>query len=483
MTQNFTAASNAKILVVGDIILDRYVHGDTNRISPEAPVPVVKVHNIEERPGGAANVAMNIASLGLQVELLGITGNDESAAILEAHLQKNGVKSTLIRCKGFPTVTKLRVLSQNQQLLRLDYESMFELARSEELNSKFRELLHGVQMVVLSDYAKGSLESLESMIEIAVENQIPVLVDPKGADFSRYRQASVLTPNQSEFLSIVGPCSNDEEFDSKAEALCKELQLGALLVTRGRDGMSLYNSEKGTVFHQAALAHEVFDVTGAGDTVIGVLAASLVSSYSLEEAVVLANTAAGVVVEKLGAANVSLEELNSALSESSGHHGRYGICSESQLSRILQIQKDNGARIVMTNGCFDVIHAGHVDYLEKAKKLGDVLVVAVNDDASVSRLKGSGRPVNSLEQRMQVLAALSATDCVCSFSEDTPERLIKSVSPDVLVKGADYQEDEIVGADFVRSYGGTVERIEFEINTSSSSIIKKIKGSPADAQK
>ncbi len=483
MTHRFNGSPVAKILVVGDIILDRYVHGDTTRISPEAPVPVVKVNRVEERPGGAANVAMNIASLGLQVELLGITGKDESADILETQMTSNAVVSTLVRCEGFPTVTKLRVLSQNQQLLRLDYESSQAPAVADEVQAQYARLLTDVQLVVISDYAKGSLQSLESMIKAAREKEIPVLVDPKGSDFSRYRQATVLTPNLNEFLAVVGECGDESEFDSKALELCKNLELDALLVTRGRDGMTLYTAEKGKLLHQPALAHEVFDVTGAGDSVIGVLAASLVSSHSLEEAVIFANTAAGLVVEKLGAASVSVDELNSALANRISKTGTSGVYPASELVDIVQSEKDKGATIVMTNGCFDVLHAGHVDYLEKARQHGDYLVVAVNNDASVERLKGKGRPVNTLGHRMKVLSALASTDWICSFAEDTPEALIHEICPDVLVKGADYEEHEIVGADFVKTRGGRVERIAIEIDTSSSEIINSINLSKMDSEK
>ncbi len=482
MTHRFNASSAVKILVVGDIILDRYVHGDTTRISPEAPVPVVKVNRVEERPGGAANVAMNIASLGLQVELLGITGKDESADILEKQVNSNAVASNLVRCEGFPTVTKLRVLSQNQQLLRLDYESSLAPAVAEEVQAQYARLLSDVQLVVISDYAKGSLQSLETMVKAARERQIPVLVDPKGSDFSRYRQATVLTPNLNEFLAVVGDCDDESEFDSKALELCKELELDALLVTRGSEGMTLYTAEEGKLLHEPALAHEVFDVTGAGDSVIGVLAASLVSSHSLEEAVVFANTAAGLVVEKLGAASVSTEELNAALANRISKPGRSGVYPASNLVDIVQAEQEKGATVVMTNGCFDVLHAGHVDYLEKARQHGDYLLVAVNDDASVERLKGKGRPVNSLENRMKVLSALASTDWICSFSEDTPAKLIQEICPDVLVKGADYEEHEIVGADFVKARGGRVERIAIEIDQSSSEIIKNLKRSKMDSK-
>lgn len=462
--------------MVGDIILDRYVYGDTTRISPEAPVPVVKVSDVEERPGGAANVATNIAALGPGVGLLGITGNDEYAGILEKQLAKAGVDRFLIGQDGFPTVTKLRVLSQNQQLLRLDYEASELNLDANIISEKYRELLSTTDVVVISDYAKGSIQSPQLMIDAARSKNLQVLVDPKSSDFSRYRRATMLTPNLKEFLAVVGPCENEEEFDEKAKQLCETLELEGLLVTRGKDGMSLYRRGSEEVVHQAALAHEVYDVTGAGDTVIAVFASSLASSYEMEQAIVFANTAAGLAVEKLGAACISLGELNHSLSEQGVTGLADGICTSAEIENLLVGCREQGQKIVMTNGCFDIIHAGHVDYLQKAKRLGHRLIVAVNDDDSVKRLKGNDRPINPLSDRMKVLSGLASTDWVCSFSEDTPERLIRELKPDVLVKGADYQVDEIVGGEFVKSYGGEIVRIAFENSSSTSNIIKRISG-------
>ena len=481
MINYFSPASNARVLVVGDVILDRYVHGDTNRISPEAPVPVVKVFKTEERPGGAANVAMNIRALEVSVQLIGMTGDDSSADILSAQLKESGVECNFVRTKGFSTITKLRVLSQHQQLIRLDYESDLNIANLEPLHNLYKKALEQTDIVVLSDYAKGSLSMIEEYIQQAKSREIPVLVDPKGSDFSRYRGASFLTPNLKEFESIVGLCKSDLELEQKAIELCKSLDLGALIVTRGEKGLSMVDSTSDNVIHLHARAHEVFDVTGAGDTVIGALASALASGYKPEQAISFANIAAGLVVEKLGTASVSVSELNAAIE--GRNRTSSGIIQRQDLVKIIEAARVRNERIVMTNGCFDIIHAGHVEYLKAARELGDRLLIVVNEDESVFRLKGENRPVNSLKNRMSVLAALSSSDWISSFSEDTPEEIIALVKPDILVKGADYSQEEIVGADFVGSYGGEVVTIPFETECSTSDIIKKIQAGNAGDSK
>ncbi len=472
MTDYFLPVTTARVLVAGDVILDRYVHGDTSRISPEAPVPVVKVHKTEERPGGAANVAMNIRALNVAVQLLGITGDDGFADMLSNQLQQAGVDCNFIRQAGFPTVTKVRVISQHQQLLRLDYEADAGTTGNAALLDSYAQQLKHSDIVVLSDYAKGSLQFVEDFIKQAKERGIPVLVDPKGNDFSRYRGASLLTPNIKEFEAIVGACKDETDIVEKAIGLCRSLELDGLLITRGELGMSMIDAASSAVLHLPAHAHEVFDVTGAGDTVIAVLAAALASAYELEQAVHFANFAAGLVVEKLGTASVNLSELNVAIGR--GGAASTGIVNKHELLNVIEAARAGHERIVMTNGCFDILHAGHVDYLQQAKALGDRLLVVVNDDDSVFRLKGENRPVNTIENRMLVLAGLAATDWVSPFTEDTPEEIVRLVKPDVLVKGADYLENQIAGADFVKSYGGKVVTIPLQTQCSTSEIIKKI---------
>ncbi len=472
MKQIFTPDNRAKVLIAGDVILDRYLYGDTTRISPEAPVPVVHVRKTEERPGGAGNVALNISKLGVQSCLVGITGNDDSADVLEKYLTDENVECQFVRQDGLPTVTKLRVLSQHQQLIRLDYESTAIEINVEKVNALFIQQLQESMVVVLSDYAKGSLRDISNLIQQARDKGCTVLIDPKGVDFSRYQGASVLTPNLKEFEKVVGECDDIDEIVSKAKSLCQSLELEALLVTRGKDGMTLIRQDEQAVYLPSR-ALDVFDVTGAGDTVIATLAAAIASGHDIVHATALANEAAGLVVAKLGTAYVTVEELNRAVME---HHVKNkGILNNDHLMSVVSEIKKQGETLVMTNGCFDILHAGHVQYLQQAKQLGDYLLVAVNDDASVSRLKGAERPVNQLADRMAVLDALEAVDWVIPFSEDTPENLINKVLPQVLVKGGDYHISEIAGADAVIKNKGEVKIFPLLEGSSSSRIIETVK--------
>ena len=470
MKPKFLPDNSAKVLVVGDVILDRYVYGETTRISPEAPVPVVLVKRSEERPGGAGNVALNIARLGINACLVGLTGDDFASETLEHELVNAGVSCSFSRQTDFPTITKLRVISQHQQLLRLDYETPCSHTTSSALFELFKLDLAQANIVVLSDYAKGSLSNIEKYISECNRHGKKVLVDPKGNDFERYKGASLLTPNYREFESVVGLCGDLEELVDRGRKLCSSLSLEALLVTRGENGMTLIPAS-GNAIHLAAEALEVFDVTGAGDTVIATMASALVSGYDYLQATQLANRAAGLVVAKLGAASVTADELN--FHENPGTHMKPGKLSESDILALVAQIKARNETIVMTNGCFDIIHAGHVGYLRQAKEYGDHLIVAINDDASVQRLKGKGRPVNSLDNRITVLSALEGVDWVIPFTEDTPEKLIKMINPDVLVKGGDYREDEIAGAGFVREQGGDVKIIPYIQDCSTSRIINK----------
>ena len=461
----------AAVLVVGDVMLDRYWHGGTSRISPEAPVPVVKVEQIEDRPGGAANVALNIAALGAPAVLVGVTGVDEAARSLCDSLAAAGVQAHFQQIAGQPTIVKLRVLSRHQQLLRMDFEEPFH-TDAVALAADVERLLSGIKVLVLSDYGKGALQNHQALIQLARAKGIAVLADPKGKDFSIYRGASLITPNLSEFETIVGHCRDEAELVAKGDALMRELELGALLVTRGEHGMTLLRPEQAPL-HLPARAREVFDVTGAGDTVISTLAASIAAGEALPQAVALANLAAGIVVAKLGTAAISAPELRRAVQREEG--SERGVVSLDQLLLALEDARAHGEKIVFTNGCFDILHAGHVSYLEQARAQGDRLVLAVNDDASVSRLKGPGRPINAVDRRMAVLAGLGAVDWVVSFSEDTPENLLRAVRPDVLVKGGDYSVDGVVGGDIVRAYGGEVRVLGLVENSSTTAIVEKIR--------
>jgi len=485
MTLQIPNFNKARVLVVGDLMLDKYWQGATLRISPEAPVPVVRVDQFENRPGGAGNVAVNIAALGASVSVDGFAGKDADGKLLEDCLRKTGVHCCFERQAETTTITKLRVLSRHQQLIRLDFEDGFIDQDYRALVNRFERNLKQADVVVLSDYAKGTLYSInlpqdagivQEMIHIAEAAGKPVLIDPKGKDFYIYHGATLLTPNLAEFESIVGHCRDDGELAAKGEALLNKLALEALLITRSDRGMTLLRAGH-QALHIPAQAREVFDVTGAGDTVISVMAAAIAAGETMDNAATLANIAAGIVVGKLGAAAVSVAELQDAISArhqgSVSSHSR--ITDESTLSALIQKSRGMGEKIVMTNGCFDILHAGHTGYLERARQLGDRLIVAVNDDASVARLKGPGRPINSLTQRMKVLAALQSVDWVVPFSEDTPERLICSVMPDILVKGGDYKPREIAGYECVKRNGGDVIVLGYEQGCSTTDIIDSIR--------
>ncbi len=464
--------SAARILVIGDLMLDRYWYGAASRISPEAPVPVVRVGEVEERAGGAGNVALNVAALDGHVHVAGYTGDDEASATLETLLSRRGVQCGFIPVSGHATITKLRVISRHQQLIRLDFEDGFGDVDGDTLTAHCRTAMAAAEVVILSDYGKGTLRDAAALIAQARRAGKPVLIDPKGTDFKRYHGATVITPNQTEFEAVVGACADDAEMIAKGQRLLAELALDALLVTRSEKGMLLLRADAAPLGFPTH-ARDVFDVTGAGDTVIGVLGAALAAGTPLPEAVALANLAAGVVVRKLGTATASLRELQTAMLE---HEPlQRGLVTEAELITLLDKARVSGERVVMTNGCFDILHAGHVAYLSQAAQRGDRLVVAVNDDESVRRLKGAQRPVNPLMQRMAVLAGLESVDWVVSFAEDTPRRLVEALSPDVLVKGGDYQPQDVAGGDWVRGRGGEVVVLDYIDGCSTSAIIAAIR--------
>jgi len=464
--------SKAKVLVIGDVMLDRYWYGSTNRISPEAPVPVVKVTQQEERPGGAGNVALNIAAYGAKVTLLGVLGDDEPGDKLLSQLEAAGVDVHFQRLSGVPTITKLRIISRHQQLMRLDAEeNIQDHIDQHALMANFQHYLNDVDLVVLSDYAKGTLHESRALIDAAKQAGIPVIVDPKHTDYHVYRGASLITPNIHEFETVAGDCDDEAAILKRATTLCEKFDLESILITRGERGMTLVRST-GEESYLPTQAKEVFDVTGAGDTVVATLAVAIASGATYEEAMVYANMAAGIVVGKMGAATVSMPELKGALWSDKAK--KRGVMNQDQLLMSVLAARASGQTIAMTNGCFDILHAGHVHYLNLAKEQADRLVVAVNDDASVSRLKGPSRPINSVERRMAVLAGLSCVDWVVSFSQDTPEQLLEFIRPDVLIKGGDYDPEEVVGAEIVKDYGGEVKVLGYVEGLSTTSTIEKI---------
>ncbi len=464
--------SQGRVLVVGDLMLDRYWHGPTQRISPEAPVPVVRIHDEEFRPGGAANVAMNIAALGGAVSLLGLTGDDPVADQLEQHLSAQGIDCRFDRQPAYDTITKLRIISRHQQLIRLDFEDGFPDYQPQALLTEFERQLSQCDLVILSDYGKGTLREVQPFIQLARTQHKAIFIDPKGSDFSKYQGATLITPNLNEFEAVQGPAPDNDTLETQGNALMNSCDLQALLITRGEAGMSLLEKSQ-PPRHMPALAREVFDVTGAGDTVIAVLAAAMAAGMPLEAATHLANTAAGVVVGKVGTAVVNRDELASALEAEQVVHR--GIVDETQLQSALTLSRRQGETIVFTNGCFDILHAGHVTYLEDASRLGDRLIVAVNIDETVRALKGPDRPVNRVEQRMKVLAALGCVDWVIAFSEETPESLICRLKPDFLVKGGDNDPDQIPGARCVRDNGGEVRVLTYVDGISTTRIVETIR--------
>ena len=449
-----------RVLVVGDVMLDKYIWGEVGRISPEAPVPVVRATHHSEQPGGAANVAMNLSRLGAQTHVVGFTGGDDNEKLLAESLRKNGISPHFVVSDGFPTITKQRILGGRQQMLRLDSERLDTRPRADydRLVSAVLAHLPGSHAVVLSDYAKGVLTPgvCKLVIQAARKLGIPVLVDPKSADFSRYSGATTICPNLGELAAAAHFDAHDlNAVLDAAEAMVSTLDVEFLTATLGDKGIALLRP--GSRFIAPAVARQVFDVSGAGDTVISVLALCLASGLKPETSVELANIAAGIVVGKVGTVPVEQHELLAALAPEIALHAKDKVVARKELVSRVALWKNNGERVAFTNGCFDLLHVGHITVLEQARRFGDRLIVAINSDASVSALKGPNRPIVGEKERARVLAALAAVDAVVVFDEPTPLELIVATRPDVLVKGGDYGVDTVVGAGEVQSWGGQVK--------------------------
>ena len=461
--------SKARVLVIGDVMLDRYWSGKAARISPEAPVPVVHVKTIEDRVGGAGNVALNIAKLGGMVTLLCVIGDDDEGKAIQKLLEAAGVDCEFVVEKTVRSICKLRVMAQHQQLIRVDFEESPLKFDEEVLFARLRTHLPENNVLVLSDYGKGTLADAARHIHEAKQAGLKVLVDPKGLDYKRYARADIITPNLAELQAVVGVCENEQDLLEKGRELLKQYKFSSLLLTRGEAGMTLIQE---TQAHSLpAQAKDVFDVTGAGDTVIAVMALGVALNMPLAEAMYLANLAGGIVVGKLGTSTVSTLELSRAMHGERG--SQYGIVTEDELVKLILRAKAHDEHIIMTNGCFDLLHAGHVTYLQQAKALGDRLIVAVNSDASVKQLKGENRPINGLHERMTVLAALACVDWVVGFEEETPERLYCRLLPDVIVKGGDYASEQVAGGDCVVKAGGEVKILQFVDGQSTTAMINK----------
>jgi D-beta-D-heptose 7-phosphate kinase/D-beta-D-heptose 1-phosphate adenosyltransferase len=468
MAKIFPEYHGAHVAVIGDIMLDRYFYGDVSRISPEAPVPIVNVNREEQLPGGAANVAVNLSSLGVSASLAGIVGNDGDGEQLFTQLESIGVNCQFNR-STHDTIVKTRVMGGQQQLLRMDFETPFASDEWKATWQCAQSFLPDAKVIVLSDYNKGTLSNCQKVIRYGMDNGIPVIVDPKGSEFSKYTCADLLTPNLSEFLAVVGPVATEAEMESKAQGLISRLNIGALLVTRSEKGMTLFRPNK-DAFHLPAITKEVADVTGAGDTVIATIAASLAAGVDLEAAVTLSNIAASIVVGKVGTTAITAPELELQCHQ---YHQSNGALSNEQLLLAVKLAKQRGEKIVFTNGCFDILHAGHVTYLQQARALGDRLIVAINSDESVTALKGPGRPINSVDRRLAVLQGLESVDWVTCFQGDTPEALLEELQPSILVKGGDYSEEQVVGKDIVAAYGGEVRVMSMVPDCSTTKIIEK----------
>jgi D-beta-D-heptose 7-phosphate kinase/D-beta-D-heptose 1-phosphate adenosyltransferase len=483
--------SQFKVLVIGDLMLDRYIHGEVERISPEAPVPVIRHAQRYERAGGAANVAMNLAGLGCQTFLSGFWGNDSEQGELAAILDRAGIDTAGVVSSSLPTISKTRIVGRMQQLLRLDIESrdLPPTVEAQRLLERTTALVTKVHAVILSDYAKGALSNAlcEAVIRAAHSAGVPILADPKTPDFSKYAGATSVCPNLGELSQATGISVHlTEELLAAGQALVAEHDFKFLTVTMSEKGISvLRRASEGTeeiagVYHSPARAREVFDVSGAGDTVIATLTASLAAGLQIESAVELANLAAGIVVGKVGTVPIASHELVAALTPSSGLRAGEKILDLERAKLRVAEWRASGETIVFTNGCFDLLHVGHIALLEDCRRFGSKLVLGLNADASICRLKGPTRPIVGERERARVMAALAAVDAVVLFEEDTPLELIRALRPKVLVKGGDYTIETVVGHEEVIAAGGRVEIVPTVEGFSTSNIVKKLTGRAID---
>lgn len=469
--------THLRIAVIGDVMLDRYAYGEVRRISPEAPVPVTRVKRLTSVLGGAGNVAANLAGLGVQVYVAGMTGEDDHRRVLEKKLRELGVDySGLIASPKRSTITKMRIIGARQQMLRLDFEEPGDLLPDEEqalLQWLRKHLDEGLDGIVLSDYAKGTCSDrfCQMVITQARAAHVPVLVDPKGSDWAKYRGCDLITPNVKEMCEAAGKVVPNvtPALVELAQQARETFDIRYVVVTRSEKGVTLVG--KDDVITKAATAQEVFDVSGAGDTVASVLLAAISGKLSLADALELSNKAAGIVVSKVGTYPVHKEELlREILADSQPESFDYRPMTWDEMARLTRTWQQAGETVVFTNGCFDILHAGHVQYLQQAAQLGNHLIIGVNTDDSVRRLKGQTRPFNHETNRARLLASLRDVDAVALFGEDTPTELIKKIRPDILVKGGDYKKEEVAG----REYARTVEILPFKEGYSTTGLVEKI---------
>ena len=443
-----------KITVIGDVMIDWYLHGESSRISPEAPVPVVKFKESKFQLGGAANVANNLKHLEIEPFLIGATGNDHFGSLLKEHLKAEKIKFNLTSEKSFQTICKQRLMSSNQQLARIDYEQHFHGSKLTKIFNTFIKNIAKTDLIIVSDYGKGTIFNARKLIQSAKKLKKKILIDPKGKDFTKYKGANLITPNKSEFENIMGKVGSKRDLANKAKKMLEHLNLESLIVTLGSEGMYVLKKSNKKIIGDFINAYpqEVFDVSGAGDTTISALGAALSEGNDIFSAAEFANLAASISVSKLGTSTVSIEEVTS-----------------------LETSKGNKEQvIVFTNGCFDIIHSGHLDLLKEARSYGDKLIVGLNSDKSISKLKGPERPIIVQSERKKILLALKYVDEVIIFNEENPLKLIKKLKPSILVKGADYTKEQVIGGEFVESYGGQIKLVKLAKGKSTSNIINKI---------
>lgn len=481
LAETVAGLSGASVLCLGDVMLDRFVQGDVDRVSPEAPIPVLRIGRETTMLGGAGNVARNLVGLGARVRFLSVIGADEAGATVQRLLAAlSGVDAGLETDRERPTTQKTRYLAGGQQLLRADAEATRDIDESlaARLIATVRAALsQGIGALVLSDYGKGVLTDgvVATVIGLARDADVPVIVDPKGTDYRRYAGAQVLTPNRKELSQASGGCATDSDAEVEAAArhLTETCAVDAILATRSQDGMTLVPAQ-GPVVHLPTVAREVFDVSGAGDTVVATLAAARAAGLDLETGARLANLAAGIVVGKVGTAAITAADLEAAVHHQDLVTAEHKVVGLDALLDAVARWRRRGLRVGFTNGCFDLLHPGHVSLLAQARAACDRLVVGLNSDASVARLKGPGRPIQGETARATVLASLADVDRVVLFGEDTPLRLIKALRPDVLVKGADYSVETVVGADVVQAHGGRIVLARLEDGHSTTATVARM---------
>ena len=443
-----------KITVIGDVMIDWYLHGESSRISPEAPVPVVNFKESKFQLGGAANVANNLKHLEIEPFLIGAIGNDHFGSLLKEHLKAEKIKFNLLSEKSFQTICKQRLMSSNQQLARIDYERYFHGSKLTNIFNTFIKNIAKTDLIIVSDYGKGTIFNARKLIQSAKRLKKKILIDPKGKDFTKYKGANLITPNKAEFENIMGKVGSKRDLANKAKKMLEHLNLESLIVTLGSQGMYVLTKSNKKIIGDFINAYpqEVFDVSGAGDTTISALGAALSEGNDIFSAAEFANLAASISVSKLGTSTVSKDEVAS-----------------------LEASKGNKEQvIVFTNGCFDIIHSGHLDLLKEARSYGDKLIVGLNSDKSISKLKGPERPIIGQSERKKILSALKFVDEVIIFNEENPLKLIKKLKPSILVKGADYTKEQVVGREFVESYGGEIKLVKLTKGKSSSKIINKL---------